>query len=454
MSSSTQPRAPVQAPINWSELESIVTQGEVRDAGPADEVNGVVPVKVVEPATEQELAKALAWANENNVAIAARGGGTKLGWGTPPSALDAVISTKRLGKVLEHAWSDMTATVEAGCTIAQLQDELAKHGQRLAIDPLCPEHATIGGLIATNDSGALRLRYGSVRDLIIGITVALPDGTLAKSGGKVVKNVAGYDLPKLMTGALGTLGIITQATFRLHPLPKESQTLSFAFADAGAAKTMILAILDSTLVPTGVQLRMDSSLSSTVDVRLDGIRAGIEAQRNLLQQLAAHPPLKGKGAAPQASETRVSEAEGDVWRAREELWQGAQASLTCKLSVLPSQLAAAIESVTRLCSSPQLSWCVVAQATGLATLRIEAQESAQLQNAQLQNAQLQFALNGIRAAVQALGGTLVVLNCPLELKKQIDVWGPTGDAQPLMLRVKQQFDPRGILNRGRFVGGI
>lgn len=430
MSSSTQPFVPFDARIRWSELERIVEQGEVHDAVQTDAIDGTMPQKVIEPFSGQELAKALAWANGAGLAIVARGGGTKLGWGNPPSALDAVLSTKLLGRVLEHAWGDMTATVEAGCTIAQLQDELAKHGQRLAIDPLFPERATIGGLIATNDSGALRLRYGGIRDLIIGITVALADGTLAKSGGKVVKNVAGYDLPKLMTGALGTLGVITQATFRLHPLAQESQTVSFACADTGAANRLMLAITDSTLVPTGVQMRMDARSTPTVDVRLDGILAGIEAQRSLLQQIA--------------SDMHASEAEDNVWRAREALLHGAEPSLICKVSVLPSQLSAVVGRVAHLCSSPELNWHVVAQATGLATLRIETQDSAQLL----------FALKGIRAAVLAGGGTAVALSCPLEVKKQLDVWGPTGDSQPLMLRVKQQFDPRGTLNRGRFVGGI
>lgn len=427
MSSSSQPTAPVE--VTWSGLGAIVTQGEVRDATPADAVDGVLPHKVIEPGIQQELANALAWANENGIVVAARGGGTKLGWGAPPRSLDVVISTKRLDKILEHAWADMTATVEAGCTVGCLQEELAKHGQRLAIDPLFPERATIGGLVATNDSGALRIRYGSVRDLIIGTTVALPDGTLAKSGGKVVKNVAGYDLQKLMTGAFGTLGIITQATFRLHPLPRESQSLSISCADASAANRLMLAIMDSTLVPTGLQLRIGPSSTPQVDIRFDGIRAGIEAQRDHLQHLVP--------------EMRAGETDMAVWRAREELWQGAEPSVICKLSVLPSQLAEAMAAIERLCSSPKLSWRAVAQSTGLATVRIESQEVAQLQ----------FAINGIRGAVQALGGTVVVLNSA-ELKKQIDVWGPTGDAQQLMVRVKQQLDPRGILNRGRFVGGI
>jgi glycolate oxidase FAD binding subunit len=276
----------------------------------------------------------------------------------------------------------------------------------------------------------LRLRYGSIRDLIIGITVALPDGTLARSGGKVVKNVAGYDLQKLMTGALGTLGIITLATFRLHPLPRESQTLSFNCADASEANRLILAVMDSMLVSTGLQLRISADSEPQVDIRLDGIKTGIEAQRDRLAQMTA--------------DVGASDADENVWRAREELWKDTESSLICKLSVLPSQLSAATSAIERLCSSPQLSWRVVAQSTGLATVRIAAHESEQLQ----------FALNGIRGAIRVLGGTVVVLLCPAELKKQIDVWGPTGDAQQLMVRVKQQFDPRGILNRGRFVGGI
>ena len=147
-----------------------------------------------------------------------RGGGTKLGWANSPARAGLILSTARLTEVIEHAWADLTVSVGAGCTVQRLQEALAQHGQRLALDPLWPEKATVGGVLSTNDSGALRLRFGALRDLIIGVTVALPDGTLASSGGKVVKNVAGYDLPKLVTGALGTLGVITRAVFRLHPL--------------------------------------------------------------------------------------------------------------------------------------------------------------------------------------------------------------------------------------------
>src|SRR5713101_1270815 len=142
---------------------------------------------------------------------------TKLAWGNSPAHAGLILSTARMNEIIEHAWADLTVTVQAGCTIQRLQETLAQHGQRLALDPLWPEKATVGGVLSTNDSGALRLRFGALRDLIIGVTIALPDGTLASSGGKVVKNVAGYDLPKLVTGAFGTLGVITRAVFRLHP---------------------------------------------------------------------------------------------------------------------------------------------------------------------------------------------------------------------------------------------
>jgi glycolate oxidase FAD binding subunit len=190
----------------------------------------------ITPQSAQELAAMLAEANSRGQAVAPQGAGTKRDWGNPPARADILLSTAKLNRVVEHAWADLTVTVEAGCTIANLQATLAQHGQRLAVDPLWPEQATVGGVLSTNDTGVLRLSFGGLRDLIIGTTVALADGTLAESGGKVVKNVAGYDLPKLVTGALGTLGVITRAVFRLHPAARKSLTLSGLFADADTAE--------------------------------------------------------------------------------------------------------------------------------------------------------------------------------------------------------------------------
>ena len=172
-------------------LRSIVGVRHFRAATASDTILGVEPKFVAEPASERELAALLSSANEAQIAVIPRGGGTKLAWGNPPKRADLVLSTARLNRVLEHAWADLTVSVEAGCSLLTLQEKLAQHGQRLALDGLQPESATIGGILSTNDSGVLRLRFGALRDLVIGVTLALPDGTLASSGGKVVKNVAG-----------------------------------------------------------------------------------------------------------------------------------------------------------------------------------------------------------------------------------------------------------------------
>jgi glycolate oxidase FAD binding subunit len=409
-------------------LRAIVTQGELRRGAPEDAACGVVPALFVEPANETELSGVLRYASEAELLISPRGGGSKLGWGTPPGAVDLAVSTARFNRVLEYAPADMTVTAGAGVTVAQLQTTLASHQQRLALDTLWPERATVGGVIATNDSGALRVRYGGVRDLILGVTVVLADGTVATSGGKVVKNVAGYDLPKLMTGALGTLGIITRAVFRLHPLPENSQTRSFAFAKAKAANDFILAVADSQVVPTGLQMRTGSDGSIDVDIRIDGIAAGIAAQMETVCKLA--------GA------VNSSEPDGDPWQAREQLWSVTASVCIFKLSVLPSQLATTAEFVRE--SVGGLGWRLLMYSHGLAWLRVDAAEAARI---------VSF-LASLRAFVARSGGSVVLLQAPAELRCQVDVWGEPGDSLALMTRIKQQFDPHGIFNRARFVGGI
>jgi glycolate oxidase FAD binding subunit len=188
-------------------------------------------VITVSPANTQQASEILCYANENGLTVTPTGGNTKQAWGNPAKT-NIRLSLTRLNRVLEHPWQDLTCTVQSGCTWATLQQKLAKHGQFVALDPLWPERATVGGILATNDSGALRHRYGSLRDLVIGMTLVLADGTTARTGGKVVKNVAGYDLCKLLTGSFGTLAVITEATFRLHPLPQHTQTFTVSAPQA------------------------------------------------------------------------------------------------------------------------------------------------------------------------------------------------------------------------------
>src|ERR1700685_1064112 len=196
----------------------------------------------VAPANTEEVAAILRFAHENRLAVVPWGGGTKQGWGYPVTPA-LILETHRLNVIREHTWQDMTCTVEAGCTWASLQSALAKHGQCVALDPLWPERATVGGIVATNDSGVLRLRYGSLRDLIIGMTIVLADGTVAHTGGKVVKNVAGYDLHKLMIGGFGTLGVVTSINFRLHSRPHSTQSFSVSAPGADALGKLMLKVL-------------------------------------------------------------------------------------------------------------------------------------------------------------------------------------------------------------------
>lgn len=426
------PEAARQAVANapWEELAAILGGEHLRAATAADAVDGVSPQKVAEPGNAEELAKVLRVADGAGLSVIPRGNGSKIDWGCPPRRADLVLSTARINRLREHAWSDMTATVESGCTVAILQKNLAEHGQWLAIDPLWPGRATIGGILSTNESGSLRVRYGALRDLIIGITLALADGTLARSGGKVVKNVAGYDLPKLATGAFGTLGIITEATFRLYPLPREARSFRFSSDSTGPLCKVALSILASQLVHTGVQLRAGRGAAPLLDVRLEGTPAGLDAQERQLLSLAKATTNAGIPA--------------DAWAARDELWRGTENAIIAKCSVLPTDLQTYFDLLRDTCGPLDVAWRTVAQANGLSLVRLEAGAEGSLLSATA----------SLRNKLEQLGGSLVVLSCAVGMKSKLDVWGAAGDALPLMKRIKEQLDPNGTLNPGRFVGGI
>jgi glycolate oxidase FAD binding subunit len=416
--------------ISWLELEAIVSSAALRAGDDSDAIAGVIPTRVATPPDEQQVSAVLKWANDNSVRVTISGGGTKQSWSNPPDAIDLLLSISKLNSVIEHAHEDMTVTVQAGLTVAQLQSELAKRKQRLALDVLWPERATIGGIIATNDSGALRLRFGSIRDLLIGVTVVLANGTIARSGGKVVKNVAGYDLPKLFTGSLGTLGALTEATFRVHPLPLGAETLSIRFADCDAANKFILSINDSTLVPASVQLRCASDAPTEVDVLFEGLAAGIAAQIDSLKKLY---PSQSRSDLTWGSSGSVPDSshQHDVWSSRQQLWQSDSSATVAKFSVLPSDISGFVSELSSRCSDFRL----VAQATGLGYFAARCTPEA---------------IVTLRAALSANGGSLVILRS----QSGNDIFDAPADTQPLMHRIKQRFDPKGILNRGRLIGGI
>jgi glycolate oxidase FAD binding subunit len=410
-------------------LRSIVGPESVRAARPEDLLAGRTCSVVVQPANEREVAAILAFANEAGLAVMPTGGGTKLAWGNPPKRGDILLSTKRLNGVIEHAWADLTVAVEAGCTLRKLQDTLARQGQRLALDCLWPERATVGGVLSTNDSGALRLRYGALRDLIIGATIALADGTLATSGGKVVKNVAGYDLPKLVTGAWGTLGVITRAIFRTHPICRDSRTLSFRAADFESMQGKILAIQNSQVAQAALQLRCSSDGELEADVQFEGRAAGLEAQE---KQLLALLP-----------DTDAWKSDAQSWLAAGRLWNDANPRCAiAKLVSLPTSFAVTLRKLEAAGKSSGLSWRSVLQATGVGWIWTDGESSA-----------LRDVLMDLRKHLEAHRGSLMVMRQP-DSATSLDCWGSPGDSVSLMRALKFRFDPRGTLNPGRFIGGI
>jgi glycolate oxidase FAD binding subunit len=410
-------------------FRAILGANGVHPASAADALAGVEPQVVLAPANELQLASALRQANDSRLAVIPRGGGTKLAWGCPPARAQVVLSTARLNKVIEHAWADLTVSVEAGCTIRELQSALARHNQRLGVDVLWPKSATVGGILSTNDSGALRLRFGALRDLIIGVTIALPDGTLASSGGKVVKNVAGYDLPKLVTGAFGTLGVITRAVFRLHPLPQSARTFSCLAHDAAEAQRILLAVQDSKLAHTALQVRFIESAQPQVDVLFEATEAGLAAQAVQLKSLVAPAP--------------TTEAEPPVWNARQELYSAARHQESpcaiAKLSVLPSQIAQTAEAIASLARTNQLQASSVFQATGLGCVLFAGVPSA-----------FHAALQLLRAQLESSGGSLFLAHYPADMPF-LSPWGNFGDTLPLMRALRLQLDPYQTLNPSRLL---
>ncbi len=386
---------------------------------------------VVAPADANQIAQVLRFAQANGLVVTPTGSGTKLGWGNPVAS-SILLSLERLRALREHAWQDMTCTVEAGCTWNAMQAELAQQGQMVALDPLWPDRATVGGIVASNDGGALRLKYGGLRDLIIGMTIVLADGTVAKTGGKVVKNVAGYDLHKLMTGSFGTLGVITEVNFRLHPVEEHAQTWTItargaAVPDAAVFAGPLSALMDSQMTPSCVQLRT-SNRECALDIRIAAVPECLQEQAGRIQDLFAR--------------FAVNEPDNAVWQARQRLVYGDDAFLL-KISLLPADLCAVTTDLQQRAAREAVEITTVGQANGIMTAALNASSDTAV-----------ALIEQLRAKVEGRGGSVVVLRLPDSLRGNFDVWGLNSGALPLMREIKRRFDPGRTLNPGRFVGGI
>jgi len=422
------------------DLAAIVGAEHARQApAPAGPAGSHAPV-VVEPGTVAEVGAVMALAQRQRWRACPRGSGSKLDWGTAPYDCDLVVCTTRLNRLLEHAADDLIVRVEAGITLDALQRALAASGQMLALNPP-GAGATIGGILATNASGYRRQRYGTARDLIIGITVVLADGTVAKAGGKVVKNVAGYDLSKLFTGSLGTLGIIVEAAFRLHPRASERRTVILPLQSPVDAAAAIQTLRGSraSLVYDALELQWTAAGGRLVAL-FEGTEPGVVAQANeALALLASIGP----------AQVVTGEQEDALWNALDRWpWQQPAAGdlqIGVKVTVPPAAAGAALQAMLQFADAYGASHEVVCHA-GVGVLLLGAGAGSPEPLAGL--------ISALRDFVAGDGGSVVVLSTPSEVTLAVDRWGPVADALPLMHRVKNEFDPLGLLNPGRYVGGI
>jgi glycolate oxidase FAD binding subunit len=413
------------------------------------------------PANAEELAEALRDASLRDQPVVPWGAGTlqRLGAALPSGAL--ILRTTALDRIVEYHPPDLTITVEAGLALETLDAVLAEHGQWLPWLPPAPGRATVGGLLAAGASGPLRLGYGAPRDWVLGMQVALADGRLVKSGGKVVKNVAGYDTHKLHIGALGTLGVIAVATFKVFPRPEHSGALLASCADRANALALAERLRERPLSPAGLALIAGGAVGrfavpasgALLAARFDGAPAAVERQLRAASDLAA-----GLG----ATVTRLSDDQGQaVWRNLSTFAASASETLTLDLSpsrergesqelliragARPAALGAAIEALEQ--HAPGGAQIVGYAGVGLAHARwplpegVDAAEIGQL-------------LAALRAALVVEGGYAVVEDAPDRLRSTIDLWGAPPPTLPLMQALKAQWDPQGILNPGRYIRGL
>jgi len=394
---------------------------------PADSLSGL-PL-VAEPETVDEVSRLLALANERGLNVVPIGSGSKQDRGAPPTACDILLHLGRISGVIEHAAGDMTVTVRAGTLLGDLQSELATRGQFLAIDPPFP--GTVGGLIATGDSGPRRQRYGGLRDMSLGVAFARADGTIARAGGKVVKNVAGYDLTKLLIGSLGTLGVIVEATFRLYPIPPTSVTVVSRNVTPTEAAKASQTILTSGLIP------------SIVDYFADGPETAL-AVRFETSPRATHGQAERSLSMLGSAEKLEGDPEREFWATLDSITRTGDNDFLARLIALPSELPRLLEHAQLLADESHIKLTIRAHAYGHALLRLNEPDPG---------AALDL-LRYVRAQAESRQSNLVIWRAPAEVREQIDVWGDPGEGLPLMRQIKAQFDPKGTLNPGRFVGGI
>jgi glycolate oxidase FAD binding subunit len=403
--------------------------GDVSDAGPADAVDGVAPALVARPASTAEVADVLRAAAATGLTVVPRGRGTKMTWGRPPERVDLVLDLGRMDAVVDHAAGDLIVEAQAGAPLAAVQETVAGAGQRFALDdPI--GNSSVGGALATNLSGPGRVATGTTRDLLIGCTVVRSDGVVAKAGGRVVKNVAGYDLGKLFIGSFGTLAVLTQAVFRLHPLPAARRVVTVPFDRPEEAQRLVQQVVHAQVVPGAIEVDRPAEGPGSVAVLLNGIEEGVAGRTASTLRLLG-------------SDAREQTELPPGWGAFP--WAADRKQTALKATFALSGLARVLDAARS-----------TADAAGVRLDLRGSGGAGVLYGALAADADVAAVgavVDRLRAVCTELGGALVVLDGPAEVKAAVDTWGPI-PAIDLMQRVKERFDPERRLAPGRFVGGI
>jgi glycolate oxidase FAD binding subunit len=386
-------------------------------------------VRSERPATPEAAAAVMAGCGAEGLRLRIRGGGTKLGWGRVVTEPDVELETGGLDRLVEHNAGDLTAVLQAGVAVDRAQAAFAEAGQMLALDPPLGDgsRATVGGLVATADSGPLRHHYGGVRDLVVGITVALSDGTLARAGGKVIKNVAGYDLGKLFAGSFGTLGLIVEVAVRLHPRPARTATAVGRSADPGALQRAAGAVAHAPLEADCLDVAWASGAGAVLARFASGDpTARVKQAAGLLRDAGLDVEI-------------VSDDDGFLWESQRDGQRDPTGSgAVVKVSALQNRLAGVLRA------ADGVGGAVVGRA-GLGLSWVRLPEAAP--------SDLVAGIEELRRRLQP--AACVVLDAPAEVRGKLDPWGEDpGAAGALMQRVKERFDPAGVCRPGVFAAGI
>ena len=419
-------------------LHSALDPAILSVAADSDAIDGVAPAAIARPRNAAELCQVLAAANDRALAVAPRGGGSMLHLGNPIERLDLIVDLAALNRIVSHNAADLTLVVEAGITLAALRRALAEQAQFLGLDAPLPDRATIGGILASGASGPLKWHYGSPRDLVIGMQVAQPDGRLTRSGGQVVKNVSGYDMARLHVGGLGTLGVITEVSFKLTPMPRRETTLIAHFDDAQSCVAAALGVFNSGVMPlamtaydSNVSAGVGSAAAQTLAVRLGGRPRTLQRLEN-----ETHATLTKQA----ASIDKLDDA-APFWTQLADFGYqpDRQPVMSARIALLPTQIPPIADALSR-----DEGVAIVSQ-PGYGMINAHWFSDA---------VDLADALRRARAAVHRAGGSLIVERAPLSVKAGVDIWDYSGDSLAVMRGLKTQYDPNRILNPNRFAGGI